>query len=114
MRYRPSSFVTILFPTLRRRWPPREALGPEGDFPSGLLLTESTFHRLGGRLDDVEALHVPRVEREHRPAEPARQRDLAQRPPPRADRDHAVGRGHDHQVAGLAEAGRNRDGEMRV
>src|SRR3954462_11984174 len=122
MRYLPSGFLVTRLssrpsPACRGRWPPAAgALGPArgrprgggGGFPSWSD-REGTFDSLRRGLHYLEALDVPRVEPEHRPTEPARQRDLAQGPPPRADRDHAVSRGDDHQVAGLAEAGRNRD-----
>src|SRR5436189_3160379 len=126
MRYRPSVLMTtrlliLPFPACRGRrsnsfpfmgrWPE----GPEGRAPGPdggvepASLAKRAFHSFGGRVDDVEAFDLPRVQREDRPAQPSGERDLAQCSPTMADRDHAVRGGDDHRVARLAQSGRDRE-----
>src|SRR6267143_4280461 len=117
MRYRPSALGTTRF---------NSPLGGEDvgafAFPAcgeGRGWGEATFavrttapllkrapYRICGRVHRVQSFHRPAVERHNRPAEPASDRDLAQRAPPIADGDDTFRRGHDENVASLAHAGR--------
>src|SRR5260370_20181303 len=70
-----------------------------------------SFVRGGNRH---EAFDRPAVQSHDRTAETARDRDLAERAPTLADRNHALGGGDDQDVAGLTHPSRQRYREMRV
>src|SRR5690242_9004768 len=75
--------------------------------PSPTLFPYTTLFR-------SEPFDLPRIECEDRAAEAARVGDLAKRAPSTSNRDHALRRGDDQEVAALAKAGRQRDREIRV
>src|SRR5467141_2651005 len=77
-------------------------------------LLKRSPHSVGRRVYRLEAFYRPAVERDHGPAETAGNRDLAQRPPTFADRNHALRRRDDEDVASLPHSRRQRYGEVGV
>src|ERR1700687_1636473 len=113
MRYRPSAFSTVRF---FKKPLGAGALvgfdfvtawgGSASPVRTAALLFKRASHSFAGGVDRLEAVDRPAVQRHHRTAKTASDRDLAQRAPTRTDRDHAVGGGHDEHVAGLAHSRR--------
>src|SRR6266567_6320327 len=124
MRYRPSFLATRRFrnsesreevdvfvlPALweGKRWGATLSRGLRAGLP------KCQPDRISGSWHCLQTLHRPAVERDHRPADTPRHRDLAQRAPTLTDRDHALRRGDDEDVASLAHPRRQRDGEVRA
>src|SRR5579859_423883 len=110
MRYLPSAFLTTRLAT---RFALLDLPALRGGSGWGRSICTSRAeellkrspHRLGGSRHGLEACDRPAVERHHGSAEALGDRDLAERPPSPADRDHGLCSRDDENVATLPHAG---------
>src|ERR687888_544819 len=106
----PSALISLTW--ARHFWSLAGSVKNANTWPIGRAMTTV---RGAGQLDagarSVE--HVPAAEADDGDSRPPGERDLAQRAPATAHRDHRIGRADEQRVAQLAEPGRDDDRRRR-